>query len=139
MLTRVLFVLVLICVPLGAAQSHEAKIVSLGLADHPLDEAELTGGAEIAKPHYDTAGVAYVLADGLKPGDTLRLDLMNRGRSLMYNTREVEPGETKVLLQAGKASVPAGGWPEGDYTAKVEVSRDGETLLTKESEPVPFD
>jgi hypothetical protein len=45
----------------------------------------------------------------------------------------------KVLVQAGKRGVPAGGWPEGSYHAKVTITRDGKTLVEQSSKPVPFE
>jgi hypothetical protein len=35
--------------------------------------------------------------------------------------------------------VPAGGWPEGTYTAAFELKRDGKSLINQSSAPVPFD
>jgi hypothetical protein len=43
------------------------------------------------------------------------------------------------LLQAGKRGVPAGGWPEGTYSARLKVTRDGKTLIEQSSKPVAFE
>jgi hypothetical protein len=35
--------------------------------------------------------------------------------------------------------VPAGGWPDGTYTAAVKVTRDGKAVIEQSSEPVAFE
>ena len=45
----------------------------------------------------------------------------------------------KFSMQAGKRGVPAGGWPEGSYSAKVTITRDGKTLIEQSSKPVAFE
>ncbi|WP_158007862.1 hypothetical protein [Methyloceanibacter marginalis] len=57
----------------------------------------------------------------------------------MHNVRELDADEDGVLVLAGKTGVPAGGWPAGKYTAKVEVIRGGEALAEQESEAIPFE
>ena len=42
-------------------------------------------------------------------------------------------------MQAGKRGVPAGGWPEGNYSAKVTITRNGKTLIEQSSKPVAFE
>jgi hypothetical protein len=39
----------------------------------------------------------------------------------------------------GKSGVPAGGWPEGSYSAEVKITRDGKTLLEETSKPTVFE
>jgi len=142
MLTRVLFAAFLIASIFGlsgGALAQDATVVALGLADHPVAEAELTAGAELATPKLDTAGVAYVLVAHAKKGDKIEVHLTKDGKSLMHNARELEADEDGVLLQAGKTGVPAGGWPKGSYTAKVTVTRGGETIAEQETDGIPFE
>lgn len=139
MLTRVLFAAVLLVGAAGGALAQETTVVALGLSDHPIAEDELQKGAEIATPKFNTPGVAYVLVAHAKKGDKIEVHLAKDGESLMQNLRELDADEAGVLLQAGKAGVPAGGWPEGAYTARVKIMRGGETLAEQESDAIPFD
>ena len=139
MLTRVLIAAFLLVTASGAAFAQDTTVVRLGLTDHVVTEDELTGGAELATPKLDTAGVAYVLVAHAKKGDTIELHLAKDGTSLMHNVRELEADENGALVLAGKTGVPAGGWPSGQYTAKVKITRGGETLAEQETDPIPFE
>ncbi|XSG81895.1 MAG: hypothetical protein ACPW61_12595 [Methyloligella sp. ZOD6] len=139
MLTRVLFALVVVFGTVPGAMAAEPEVVALGLTDHATSEAEVSKGDALATPGIDTGGVAYVLVDGLEDGDAVTVRLMNEGNSLMHNVATAEGGKARVFLQAGKTGVPAGGWPEGGYSAKVEVVRSGETVLEQSSEAMTFD
>lgn len=139
MLTRVLFA-ILVLVGLSASVSaQETAVVSLGLADRPITKDELTDGAELQTPKFNTPGVAYVLVAHAKKGDKVEVALVKDGESLMHNVRELEADEAGVLLQAGKGGVPAGGWPDGAYTARVKVTRGGETIAEQETDAIPFE
>ena len=72
-------------------------------------------------------------------GDTVEVGLFNDDRSLMQNTETAGEDGAKALVQAGKRGVPAGGWPEGSYSAKVTITRDGKTLIEQSSKPVAFE
>jgi hypothetical protein len=80
-----------------------------------------------------------VLAGALKKGDTVDVELFNNDKSLMRNTETAGEDGAKVLVQAGKRGVPAGGWPEGNYHAKVTISRDGKPVVEETSTPIPFE
>ena len=139
MLTRVLFAAFLILGASGGALAQDTTVVALGLAASPVAEDELTAGEKPETPKFNTAGVAYVLIAHAKKGDKIEVHLKKDGASLMHNARELEADEDGVLLQAGKTGVPAGGWPKGSYTAKVTVTRGGETLAEQETDGIPFD
>ena len=148
MLTRVLFALVLIgglALALGlstigdAVAQEETKIVAFGLTEHKVAAAELETGAALPVPHFNTPAVAYVLAANLKKGDTVEISLDNRDRALHRNARELEADEARVLLLAGKTGVPAGGWPEGTYTATLKITRDGKPLISETTKPIVFE
>ena len=96
-------------------------------------------GAALPAPKFNTPAVAYVLAGDLMKGDTVEVGLFNDDRSLMRNTETAGEDRAKVLVQAGKRGVPAGGWPEGSYSAKVTITRDGKTLIEQSSKPVAFE
>src|SRR5262245_39278989 len=138
MLTRALFALALICGLVTFASAEDAKVLALGLADHEATTAELESGATLPAPHFNTPAVAYVLAGGLKKGDVVESALGNNDKSLMRNTETAAEDGAKVLVQAGKRGVPAGGWPEGSYHAKVAITRDGKTLIEQTSKPIAF-
>ena len=139
MLTRVLFALLLICGLADAAAAEEAKVLALGLADHAVTQEELEKGEALKAPKFNTPAVAYVLAGDLKKGDTVEVELFNDDKSLMRNTETAGDDQAKLLIQAGKRGVPAGGWPEGNYSAKVTITRDGQTLVEESSKPVAFE
>jgi hypothetical protein len=139
MLTRVLFCLAVLFGAAAAASAEDAKVVALGLTDHAVTQEELAKGAALAKPHFNTPAVAYVLAAGLKKGDTVEIALDKDGEPLMHNIQELDADEAKVLLQAGKTGVPAGGWPEGTYTASVKITRDGKPLMSEQTQPMAFE
>ncbi|ODA66186.1 hypothetical protein A7A08_02833 [Methyloligella halotolerans] len=139
MLTRVLFAIGLLLAPVASAWAADPEVVALGLTDHATSVAEIGKGDALPAPTRETGGVAYLVLDGAEPGDRVTVRLMNEGKSLMHNVATVEKGGEEVFLQAGKTGVPAGGWPEGSYTAKVEIVRGGDVVLEKSSEPVTFD
>ena len=138
MLTRALFALALICGMAAPAAAEDAKVLALGVADHAVTQEELEKGEAQSTPKFNTPAVAYVLAGGLTKGDTVEVELFNKDNSLMRNTGTAGEDGAKVLVQAGKRGVPAGGWPEGSYHAKVTVTRDGKTLIEQTSTPIPF-
>jgi hypothetical protein len=139
MLTRVLFALALICGLAAAASAEETKVLALGIADHEVTQEELEKGAALKVPRFNTPALAYVLAGDLKKGDIVEVELFNDNKSLLRNTQTLGEDQTKLLLQAGKRGVPAGGWPEGSYHAKLTITRDGKTLIDKTSDPVKFE
>jgi len=139
MLTRVLFAAFLLIAVPGAVWAQDAAVAALGLTDHVVTEEELTGGADLAAPKFNSPGVAYVLVAHAKKGDKIELHLTKDGQSLMHNERELDADEDGVLVLAGKTGVPAGGWPKGTYTAKVKVTRGGETVAEQETDPIPFE
>jgi acetamidase/formamidase len=121
------------------AGSGEVKVVALGLTDHKVTEEELAKGDKLPTPHFNTPAVAYVLATNLKKGDSVEITLKNGNAPLLHNIQQLTEDQASLLLQAGKTGVPAGGWPEGTYTASLEIKRDGKSLISQSSEPVPFD
>ena len=143
MLTRVLLTLLVLVLGAGLGMAEDADpkttVVSLGITDHKVDEKELMRRMAMPKPRFDSPGVAYGWVAHAKKGDMVEVHLTKDGTSLMHNIREVTEDDTDVLLQAGKTGVPAGGWPKGQYTAKVTVSRGGETVAEQETDPIPFE
>jgi hypothetical protein len=139
MLTRALFALALICGIAATAAAEDTKVLALGIADHEATQEEIERGEALKAPHFNTPAIAYVLAGDLKKGDTIEIALVNEDRSLLHNTQTLAEDQEKFLLQAGKRGVPAGGWPEGTYYAKVTITRDGKALLTRSSQPLSFD
>jgi hypothetical protein len=121
------------------AESGETSVVALGITDRKVSEEELRKGDKLPTPHFNTPAVAYVLATNLKKGDSVEIALKNGNTPLLHNIQELTADQPSLLLQAGKTGVPAGGWPEGTYTAAFEVKRGGKSLINKSSEPVPFD
>ena len=139
MLTRALFALALICGTAAAAQAAETKVLALGLADHEVTQEELATGETPPAPRFNTPAVAYVLAAGLKKGDTVEIALVNGDKPLLQNSETLAEDRASYLLQAGKRGVPAGGWPEGSYHAALKITRDGKPLIEQTSAPIPFE
>ena len=139
MLTRALFALALISGMAATAAAEDAKVLALGIADHEATTAELETGAAVPAPHFNTAAIAYGLATNLKKGDTIEIALFNEDRSLLHNKQTLAEDQARFLLQAGKRGVPAGGWPEGTYHAKLTITRDGKTLVEQSSKPIVFE
>jgi NADPH:quinone reductase-like Zn-dependent oxidoreductase len=139
MLTRVVLALMLGAAVAATASAEDAKIRGLGLTDHVVTDAELEKGDALPPPRFNTPGVAYVWASGLKKGDTVDIILNKEGQSLMRNSKTLAEDEASFVLMAGKSGVPAGGWPEGSYNAEVKITRDGKTLLEEKSKPMAFE
>jgi hypothetical protein len=139
MLTRVLFALVMICGMAVAGSAEDAKVLALGITDHEVTQAELDKGDALPAPHFNTPAVAYVLAANLKKGDVVEISLNLGDEPLLQNTQTLAEDQARILLQAGKRGVPAGGWPEGSYHAELKVTRDGKPLISESSKPIPFD
>ena len=139
MLTRVLFALIVTVGFTIAASAQEAKVLALGVTDHEVTQEEAEKGAALPVPRFNSPAIAYVLAADLKKGDTVEVALFNEDKSLLHNTQTLSEDQAKLLLQAGKRGVPAGGWPEGAYSAKVKIARDGKTLIEQSSKPVAFE
>jgi hypothetical protein len=100
---------------------------------------ELAPGTALPAPRFNSPAVAFAEAANLKKGDVVEVTLSNGGSPLMQNSETLAEDQATFLLQAGKRGVPAGGWPEGTYTATVKITRDGKTILEKSSEPIPFE
>jgi len=139
MLTRVLFALIVTVGFTIAASAQEAKVLALGVTDHEVTQEEAEKGAALPVPRFNSPAIAYILAADLKKGDTVEVALFNEDNSLLHNTQTLSEDQAKLLLQAGKRGVPAGGWPEGSYSARVTVTRDGKTLIEQSSKPVAFE
>jgi hypothetical protein len=141
MLTRALFSLVLVLGALApmASGAGEAKVLALGLSDHEVTQEELETGAALPPPRFNSGGIAYALAADLKKGDAVEVALTKDGKALHVNSETLAEDKARVLLQAGKRGVPAGGWPEGQYAATVKVTRDGKTLIEQGSTPIPIE
>src|SRR5262245_14841039 len=98
-----------------------------------------TGGRPRAASAKVQHAGGYVLVGELKNGDTVEVELFNDERSLMHNTQTLAEDQGSVLLQAGKRGVPAGGWPEGSYHAKLTITRGGKPLVEQSSKPIAFE
>jgi hypothetical protein len=138
MLTRAVFAFALICALMGPAAA-ETKVVALGIAAKEVTQDELAAGTDLPKPKFNTAAVAYVLAADVKKGDAVEIALVKDGKALMHNTETLAKDEAKLLLQAGKRGVPAGGWPDGSYAANLKITRDGKIIVEQTSEAMPFE
>ena len=139
MLTRALFIVLLICGVTTPALAEDAKVLALGLADHEVTQEELDKGAPPV-PRFNTPAIAYVSAANLKKGDTVEITLSNNDEPLLTNTETLAEDKAIYLLQAGKRGVPAGGWPsEWTYFAKLKITREGKPLIEQATTPIAFE
>jgi hypothetical protein len=139
MLTRALFLVLLICGVASPALAEETKVLALGLADHEVTQEELAKGTPPV-PRFNSPAIAYVSAANLQKGDSVEISLSNSEKPLLTNTETLAEDRATYLLQAGKRGVPAGGWPsEWSYFAKVKIIRDGKTLIEQAATPIPFE
>src|SRR3954449_8520394 len=139
MVTRVLFSLVLMVGLAAGASAQEPKIVALGITDHAVTEDELKTGDQLPVPRFNSPAVAYGLAANLKQGDAVEIKLNNGNKPLMRNTETLSADKASHLLLVGKQGVPAGGWPEGTYTATLKITRDGKELIGETTKPIAFE
>ena len=115
-------------------------MLALGITDHEATQEEIEKGEALKAPQFQHAcGGLCPRRPTSKKGDTVEIALFNEDRSLMHNTQTVGEDQAKLLLQAGKRGVPAGGWPDGSYHAKVTITRDGKTLVEQSSKPIVFE
>jgi hypothetical protein len=139
MLTRALFVVLLICEVATPALAEETKVLAFGLADHEVTQEELDKGTPPV-PRFNSPAIAYVSAANLQKGDSVEIGLCNNDKALLTNTVTLAEDRGSYLLQAGKRGVPAGGWPsEWTYLAKLKITRAGKTLIEQATTPIPFE
>ncbi len=139
MLTRALFLVLLICGVASPALAEETKVLAFGLADHEVTQEEMDKGTPPV-PRFNSPAIAYVSAANLKKGDSVEIALSNADGALLTNSETLAEDKPTYLLQAGKRGVPAGGWPsEWSYFAKVKIIRDGKTLIEQATTPIPFE
>jgi hypothetical protein len=139
MLTRVLFLLLLICGTSAAVCAEDLKVKALGITEHEVTQAELEKGGALPTPRFNTGAIAYVWAANLKKGDVVDIALVIGDKSLLHNTETLAEDQANYLRQAGKRGVPAGGWPEGHYHAELKITRDGKPLIEQSSTPMVFE
>ena len=102
MLTRVLFIVLLICGAATPALAEEAKVLALGLADREVTEEELAK-ATPPVPGFNTPAIAYVLAANLKKGDTVEIALCNDEKPLLTNTETLAEDRGDLSAASGQA------------------------------------
>jgi hypothetical protein len=154
MLTRVLFVLVLITgltaafglvTPMleeAAAESsaqEDIKLLAFGVTVHEITAEELEKSTPLPVPHFNTPAMAYVWLANLKKGDVVKIALKGGDAVVARNEETLEADKPTFLLLAGKRGVPPGGWPEGTYHAEAEILRDGKPVMSESTKPIVFD
>jgi hypothetical protein len=139
MLTRALFLVLVICAVATPALAEDAKVLALGLAEHEVTQEELDKGTPPV-PRFNSPAIAYVSVANLQKGDSVEIALSNADGPLLTNSETLTDDKATYLLQAGKRGVPAGGWPsEWSYFAKLKITRDGKTLIEQATTPIPFE
>ena len=102
MLTRVLFLLVLICGTAGQAFAEETKVLALGLANREVTVDDLAKGTPPV-PRFNSPAIAYVLAADLKKGDTVEISLANGEGPLLTNSETLSRGQGDLHAAGRKA------------------------------------
>lgn len=104
------------------------EILAFEFADGPVDLQDLVKGSQplFAPSRHLPAIVVYMWAINLVKGDRIHLVLLGPdGELVRQEAPALERNKAQYMLFTGKKR-PAGGWPKGTYTARLEVIRNGE-------------
>ena len=110
----------------------KGDIIRAGFAPGPVEMAGLEDGSPAdALPASDwPALIAYAWAINLAAGDSIKVSIDGPDGFAAANAAGIERAKAQYMLFAGKKR-PAGGWPRGTYTAKVEVMNGGTVRLSQ--------
>jgi len=109
------------------------RLINVGFADAGVNMAEvaLEKFADFRPSHTAPALVVYMRAINLVKGDQIRLTLTGPNGQIISKTYDPEANQKAVQVYFAGKKLPAGGWPDGEYTGVAEVLRDGAVVDTK--------
>lgn len=108
------------------------EVIALGFNDGPVDLKALEEAPPVpALDNNSAAVVGYVWAINLRQDDVLGIRVSGPDGAVMSeNTVTLDRNKAQYMLFTGKKRPPQG-WPLGDYTAKVTVTRDGAAFIDR--------
>jgi hypothetical protein len=113
---------------------REGEVLVAGFASGPVEmrDVQERGADQQPRPSRTTPLVAFVQAIGLQARDVQRLVLVGPDGSALADSKAppLDHDKAQQMLFVGRARVPAGGWPAGEYRASYSVMRNGKTVLT---------
>ena len=120
----------------AATRIETPLLLNSGFSDGPAPGADIESGAvEERKPGADPAAlVAYARVIGLGRGDGVRVTLLgpDGGELSRADTPAADRPKAQWSLFTGRKR-PEGGWPAGEYRARIEIIRSGRPLKTSET------
>ena len=102
MLTRALFLVLLICGVATPVLAEETKVLALGLADHEVTQEGLDKGTPPV-PRFNSPAIAYVSAANLKKGDSVEITLSNADKALLTNSETLADDRADLSAAGGQA------------------------------------
>jgi hypothetical protein len=106
-------------------------VLNVGFSSGPVTMDGVEAGG-VARPGAATPLVAYARLIGLEAGDSVELAMTGpRGEVLVQNQlAPLTSAKDQYIAYVGKKA-PAGGWPQGAYSAEVRVRRAGAIAVTR--------
>jgi Peptidase family M23 len=114
------------------------RIIGVGFSDAGVKLDALEDGTVPGFRTDGTSGalVAYVWAINLKQGDRIALQLRGPAGVLVNQTYDPVPRRKAQQMYFGGIRRPKDGWPAGTYQMQTRVLRQGEELVSRQSEVV---
>lgn len=108
-----------------------AAVLNAGFATHPVTMEDIENGVpQVALTSAAPALVAFFRSITLKQGDVQTIALSGPIGSLKHSAPALSSNKDQVFLLFGRKRPPAG-WPEGTYTARFQVARDGQIVAER--------
>jgi hypothetical protein len=105
-------------------------LIALGFAGTAIDLPSLTAGSVPQPGANSPAFVAYAWAINLRKDDRIAVTLVGPKGELATNTATLDRNKAQYFLFAGR-KLKTANWPSGTYTARVEITRDGTSLVSR--------
>ncbi|WP_373051144.1 M23 family metallopeptidase [Thalassovita aquimarina] len=110
------------------SEYHRAGLLTAGFADGvPSMQAVRSGAVRLDGANPDNPLVVYTLAGDAAPGDVLTLWATGPQGEVFRKQIPLDEPQRAIMRAIGRKA-PAGGWPKGDYTGEVLLTRDGEVI-----------
>jgi len=112
---------------------RRGAVLNTGFSAGPTTSDAIEAHA-VTPPGPATALAAYARLINLEAGDVVDLKLTGpRGEAVAAGApAPLDHDKAQWTLYVGRAKAPAGGWPHGAYTARLEVRRKGAVALSAE-------
>jgi len=109
-------------------------LIASGFSDGVPDYSAIKAGtAASANMSADApALVIWGYAFGAQAGDILRMRIDGPDEEVMSEDQMIEAAKAQLFHAIGRRT-PAGGWPAGDYSGRIELIRDGQSIDTEDT------